>query len=133
MKLISNFSFRFTSIFLLSLPLFIGFLASSCESKEESILKVYVRDESNDLLPKAKVIIIGNTKSNPATIDYVDTVFTDELGVAVFNMEEFYTLSGKSVNSGFFDVLVKHLEKNATGEIRVKEHITSVLTVNFQP
>jgi hypothetical protein len=111
----------------------LGFITSSCESKEESILKVYVRDESNDLLPKAKVIIIGNTKSNPATIDYVDTVFTDELGVATFNMEEFYTLSGESVTSGYFDILVKHLQDQATGDIRVKEHITSVTTVYFQP
>ncbi len=128
MKSVSKFSIFFTSILF-----FLGFITSSCESKEESILKVYVRDESNDLLPKAKVIIIGNTKSNPATIDYVDTVFTDELGVATFNMEEFYTLSGESVTSGYFDILVKHLQDQATGDIRVKEHITSVTTVYFQP
>ncbi|MGV3630263.1 MAG: hypothetical protein ACO1O6_03615 [Bacteroidota bacterium] len=111
----------------------LNFTLSSCESKDPSVLKVFVHDESNDLLPHAQVIIIGDTKSNPPTIDYVDTLYTDDLGVAVFNMEDFFTASGKTVHSGYFDILVKYLNKEATGRIRVKEHITSVQTINFEP
>jgi hypothetical protein len=128
MKKISGFAVFFASMMFL-----LGFGFSSCESKDPSILKVFVRDENNDLLPKAKVIIIGDTKSNPPTVDYVDTVFTDELGVAIFDMEEFYSISGKKTTSGYFDILVKHLADQATSRVRVKEHITTVETVRFEP
>lgn len=118
---------------------FLGFFAlnmvlSSCESKDESVLKVFVRDENNDLLTNAKVIIIGDTQSNPPTLDYVDTLFTDAQGVAIFDMGPFFDLDGnKKVHSGYFDILVKYQTKQATGRVRVKEHITSVETVNFEP
>jgi hypothetical protein len=111
----------------------LNFVLSSCESKDPSVLKVFVHDESNAPLPKAQVIIIGDTKSNPPTIDYVDTLFTDNLGVAIFNMEDFFTASGKEVTSGYFDILVKYLNEEATGRVRVKEHITSVQSVYFEP
>ena len=109
----------------------LGGFITSCESKDPSMLKVYVRNENQQLLPKAKVIIIGDTKSNPPTIDYVDTVFTDDAGIATFDMAEFYDLSGKKVTTGYFDILVKYGVGQATGRIRVKEHITSVETINF--
>jgi hypothetical protein len=105
----------------------------SCKSKDPSILKVFVRDENNELLTKAKVVIIGDTKSDPPTIDYVDTNFTDDQGVALFDMEEFFTTSGESVKSGYFNILVKFGEKIAEGRVRVKQHIVSVETVTFQP
>lgn len=128
MKQISKFTLLF---FAALLALNLGL--SSCESKDPSILKVFVRDENNDLLPNAKVIIIGDTKSNPPTMDYVDTLFSDSQGVAEFNMEAFYTAGGKETTSGYFDILVKYLNKQATGYVRVKEHITSVQTVRFEP
>jgi hypothetical protein len=124
--------FKHALLFLAGL-MALNFTLSSCESKDPSILKVFVHDESNDLLPKAQVIIIGDTKSNPPTIDYVDTLFTDDLGVATFNMEDFFTASGKTVTSGYFDILVKYLNEEATGRVRVKEHITSVQSVYFEP
>lgn len=108
-------------------------IISSCKSKDPSILKVFVRDENNELLTKAKVVIIGDTKSDPPTIDYVDTNFTDDQGVALFDMEEFFTTSGESVKSGYFNILVKFGEKIAEGRVRVKQHIVSVETVTFQP
>lgn len=104
---------------------------SGCESKDPSVLKVYVRNENEQLLPKAKVIIIGDTKSNPPTIDYVDTVFTDDAGIANFDMEEFFDKSGKKVHTGYFDILVKHGVTQATGRVRIKEHITNVETIYF--
>ena len=111
----------------------LGLTMVSCKSKEPSVLKVFVRDENDELLPSAKVIIIGDTKSNPPTIDYVDTVFTDSQGIAEYDLEEFFTESGKSVTSGYFDILVKYGEKQAEGRVRVKQHIVSVETVFFEP
>lgn len=118
-------------LFLVSTLVVLSTLFSSCESKEPSFLKVYVRNENDQLLPKAKVIIIGDTKSNPPTIDFVDTVFTDNAGVAAFDLEEFFDLSGKKVTSGYFDILVKYSTSQSTGRIRVKKHVTSVETVKF--
>jgi hypothetical protein len=115
------------------LILFVVGIVASCKNDDPSILKVYVRDINNDLLPKAQVIIIGDTKSNPPTADYVDTLFTDALGVAVFDMEDFYKVSGTKVTSGFFDIIVKHQTKVTTSDVRVKKHITSVQTVRFYP
>jgi hypothetical protein len=115
------------------LILFVIGIVTSCKNDDPSILKVYVRDINNDLLPKAQVIIIGDTKSNPPTADYVDTLFTDALGVAVFDMEDFYKVSGTKVTSGFFDIIVKHQTKVTTSDVRVKKHITSVQTVRFYP
>ena len=128
MKQISKYTLLFAAGLMV-----LNFVLSSCESKDPSILKVFVRDENNDLLPKAQVIIIGDTKSNPPTIDYVDTLYTDNQGVAAFDMESFYEASGTTVSSGYFDILVKYLNKEATGRVRVKEHITSVQTVYFEP
>ena len=128
MKQISKNTLLFlTGLFVLN------FTLSSCESKDPSVLKVFVHDESTDALPKAQVIIIGDTQSNPPTIDYVDTLYTDDLGVAMFDMEDFFTASGKTVHSGYFDILVKYQNKEATGRVRVKEHITSVQSIYFEP
>lgn len=111
----------------------LSFIFSSCESKDPSVLKVFVRDENNDLVSKAQVIIIGDTKSNPPTIDFVDTLYTDALGVAVFDMEQFYELSPQKTTSGYFKILVKQLLKQQTGYVRVKEHIVTVETIRFEP
>lgn len=120
-----------------SLPMFVMLLIVatliSCESREPSKLKVYVRDENYDVVSNAQVIIIGDTKSNPPTIDYVDTTLADGLGIAEFDLEEFFNKSGNTVNSGNFDIIVKYLTKKGEGKVRVKEHITNVQTVYFQP
>jgi hypothetical protein len=121
---------RFTLITILSLFV-IGFIFSSCESKDPSILKVYVRDNNNNLLSKAQVVIIGDTKSNPPTAYYVDTLFTDDFGVAVFEMEDFYKVSTQKTTSGYFDILVKYQTNVVLGSVRVKKHITTVQTIRF--
>jgi hypothetical protein len=127
MKTIKYLSIALLSVFLASMVLV------SCKNKDPSVLKVFVRDENDELLPDAKVIIIGDTKSNPPTIDYVDTMFTDAQGVAEFNMDEFYETSGKDVTTGYFDLLVKTTLKQAKGRTRVKQHIVTVETVSIEP
>lgn len=126
-KYIKNISFLGLMFFLQ------GLVFISCKSKDPSVLKVFVRDENDQLLPQAKVIVVGDTKSEPATIDYVDTAFTDAQGVAQFDMEEFYKASGKATTSGYFDILVKFGEKQAESRTRIKKHMVTVETVKFQP
>ena len=63
-----------------------GFL-KSCKNDEPSIVKIFVRSASNELVSGAKVIIIGDVDSNPATLPYVDTVVTNGSGFASFNVQ----------------------------------------------
>lgn len=103
-------------------------ILSSCK-KDPSILKVFVRSSNNELVNNAKVIIIADVDSEPATPAYVDTVQTNSSGFAYFDMAEFFSKLGKKETTGYFDVLVKKDPSQGTGYIRCRAHITNVLTV----
>lgn len=101
---------------------------SSCK-KDPSILKVFVRSENNELVNNAKVVIIADVNSDPATPAYVDTVQTNSSGFAYFDMEEFFSKLGKKETTGYFDVIAKKEPAQGAGYIRCRAHITNVLTV----
>lgn len=103
---------------------------SSCK-KDPSILKVFVRSLNKELVSNAKVIIIADVNSEPATPAYVDTVQTNSSGFAYFDMEEFFSKLGKKETTGYFDVLVKKDLSQGSGYIRCRAHITNVLTVHL--
>lgn len=103
---------------------------SSCK-KDPSVLKVFVRSYNNELVGNAKVIIIGDVNSDPATPEYVDTVQTNSSGFAYFDMEAFFSKLGKKETTGYFDVIAKFDTKEGHGYIRCRAHITNVLTVNL--
>lgn len=105
---------------------------SSCK-KDPSVLKVFVRSTNNELVSNAKVVIIGDVNSDPATPEYVDTVQTNTSGFAYFDMEEFFSKLGKKETTGYFDVLAKKDTDQGSGYIRCRAHITNVLTVYFEP
>ncbi|MDR0802621.1 hypothetical protein [Fluviicola sp.] len=105
---------------------------SSCK-KDPSILKVFVRSSNNELVNNAKVIIIADVNSEPATPAYVDTVQTNSSGFAYFDMNEFFSKLGKKETIGYFDILVKRDPSQGTGYIRCRAHITNVLTVYLNP
>lgn len=101
---------------------------SSCK-KDPSVLKVFVRSTNNELVSNAKVIIIGDVNSDPATPEYVDTVLTNSSGFAYFDMADFFSKLGKKETTGYFDVLVKKEPEQGKGYIRCRAHITNVITV----
>jgi hypothetical protein len=103
---------------------------SSCK-KDPSVLKVFVRSYDGQLVGNAKVIIIADVNSDPATPAYVDTVQTNSSGFAYFDMEDFFSKLGKKETTGYFDVLAKNDPKAGTGYIRCRAHITNVLTINL--
>lgn len=119
------------------LGLFVGLTAamalSACKNDDPSVLKVFVRSSNNQLLTNAKVIIIGDTESNPPTPEYVDTVLTNTSGFAMFDMKEFFDGLGKDETTGYFDILVKKDASEGTGYVRCRAHITSVETVFLAP
>lgn len=113
-----------SSLFLLA----IGIL-SACKNDDPSVLKIFVRSASNELQNGAKVVIIGDVNSNPATLPYVDTIMTNASGFATFNMDEYFNTSGSDNTTGYFDVIVKQGTSEGTEYVRCRAHITTVETV----
>lgn len=109
------------------------FAVSSCKNKKPSILKVYVRSLDNALIDSASVVIIGDQKSSPTTIAYVDTLITNSSGYAEFNMQTYFDLAGEKKNpTGNFDIVAFKKTKEGEGAVKCRVHITAVTTVNFQ-
>ena len=107
----------------------LGFL-HSCKNDNPSVVKIFVRSASNELVPGAKVVIIGDPSSNPPTEEYVDTVVTNESGFAYFNVQAYYDEAGADENPvAYFDIVVKTDTKTAMGYIRSRVHTTAVETV----
>ena len=104
-------------------------LFASCKPKDPAILKVFVRSESNQLVNGAKVVVIGDQQSNPATLDFVDTSYTNSSGFTTINMNEYFDAAGPEYTTGYFDILVKSNNKQATGYTRCRVHTTSVETI----
>lgn len=102
----------------------------SCKNKNPSVVKVFVRSASNELVDGAKVVIIGDLASNPATLAYVDTVITNASGFAYFNVQPYYDMAGEEENPvAYFDIIAKTDTKQTDGYIRSRVHTTAVETV----
>jgi hypothetical protein len=106
----------------------VGFV-ESCKNKEPSVIKIFVRSASNELVAGAKVIIIGDVNSNPATVAYVDTVITNASGFSYFNVAPHYEGQPKDYTVGYFDVIAKTETKIGYGTVRSRIHTTAVETV----
>lgn len=108
-------------------------LVQSCENKDPSVAKVYVRSQSDQLVSGAKVIIIGDIDNETTTVEYVDTMFTNSSGFASFDMNPYFIKAGKENSVGVFDVIVKNGDDygDTTG-FRVRVHNTAVMTVQFE-
>ena len=113
---------------LLSLALVI-MVSVSCESKDPAVLKVFVRSSSNQLMDGAKVIVIGDQQSNPATLPFVDTVFTNASGFSITDMNQYFNVSGEDNTTGYFDIIVKYNNKVAYDYARCRVHTTTVKTI----
>ena len=109
--------------------LFVLLTLTNCK-KEESILKVFVRSASNQLINGAKVIVIGDQQSTPPTGAFVDTVFTNSSGFTTINMDNFFVSVANT--TGYFDIIVKYNSKVGIGYSRCRVHSTSVETVYLE-
>ena len=109
--------------------LFMLLTLTNCK-KEESILKVFVRSASNQLINGAKVIVIGDQQSTPPTGAFVDTVFTNSSGFTTINMDNYFASAANT--TGYFDIIVKYNSKVGFGYSRCRVHSTSVETVYLE-
>lgn len=113
---------------LLFVCLSVGFI-QSCKNKEPSGVKIFIRSASNELVEGAKVIIIGDLNSDPASLAYVDTVITNESGFATFNLKAYYDVAGDDNVVAYFDIIAKTDTTVANGYIRSRSHTTAVETI----
>lgn len=109
----------------------LGFL-QSCKNKEPSIVKIYVRTNSNAVAPGVKVIVIGDQSSDPATNAFVDTLVTNESGFAEFNMQDHFDEGDKDYEVGYYRVIAKTPTLYGEGYVRARVHTTAVETVFIQ-
>jgi hypothetical protein len=114
----------FLSLLILSLVVFIG-----CKPKDPAVLKVFVRSSTNQLINGAKVIVIGDQQSNPPTLEFVDTSYTNSSGFTIVDMDEYFNTSGEENTTGYFDIVIKFNNKIATGYTRCRVHTKSVETI----
>lgn len=119
----------FKSSVVFSFVLLAGLMLGGCKNDDPSVLKIFVRSANNELLNGAQVVVIGDPNSNPATLEYVDTLFSNASGFAQFNMEPYFDEAGESNSVGYFDVIVKKDGKQGTAYVRCRHHITTVETV----
>lgn len=108
-------------------------LGNSCKKKDPSVMKVFVRSSNNELQANAKVVIIADVQSEPATPAYVDTLVTNSSGYAYFEMDPFFDNLDEDVTTGYFDIIAKKGADIGTGYIRARAHITNVKTVYLLP
>ena len=109
--------------------LFVLLTLTNCK-KEDSILKVFVRSASNQLINGAKVIVIGDQQSTPPTGAFVDTVFTNSSGFSTINMDNYFASTANT--TGYFDIIIKYNSKVGLGYSRCRVHSTSVETVYLE-
>lgn len=102
----------------------------SCKNDNPSVIKIFVRSASNELVPGAKVVIIGDLSASTETFAYVDTVVTNESGFAYFNVQPYYDEYGEKENPvAYFDIVAKTDTKTTMGYIRSRVHTVAVETV----
>ena len=102
----------------------------SCKNTNPSVVKIFVRSASNELVSGAKVIIIGDPSSNPATQAYIDTIITNGSGFAYFNVQPYYDAAGEEDNPvAYFDIIAKNGAIQELGYIRSRVPTTAVETI----
>jgi hypothetical protein len=110
-------------------------LLVGCANDDDAIIKVFVRSSTNQLVYGAKVIVIGDQQSNPPTLEHVDTTYTNSSGFTTFILNDYFKKAeasseeGVSKTTGYFDILVKSNNKEASGYTRCRVHTTSVETI----
>lgn len=110
---------------------------TSCRKKKDTIAHIYVRDEANNPVNDATVILYGTSTGNPIGGDgpgfgnFKDTVQTSSSGLAVFNLSDIYQSGQAGV--AILDVKAYKLNRLGTSLIKIEPETISEQTVIIQP
>ena len=103
---------------------------TSCE-KPQSLLKVFVRDASGNLVGDVEVKIISSNSSDPVTSKHTDKLRTNTSGFCTFNLDTFFATQVATSRDGYFDVFVDKDQFSGIGSVRATYQTTQVQTVKF--
>jgi hypothetical protein len=116
--------------FLLTLLALFVLNLTSCE-KPQSLVKVFVRDASGNLVGDVEVKIISSTNSDPATAKHSDKLRTNTSGFCTFNLDTFFASQIATSRDGYFDIVVDKDQFSGLGTVRATYQTTQVQTVKF--
>ena len=115
----------------ISLGLFAVGSLQSCK-KDPSILKVFVKSAVNDITVGARVVIIADIQNNESEIEFVDTLYTNDAGFISFDVSDYFSEAGKSIETANFDIIARKDGKQGIGYARVRVRNTAVETVYLE-
>ncbi|NBU92077.1 MAG: hypothetical protein EBR54_00215 [Flavobacteriia bacterium] len=105
---------------------------NACVKKEDTLAKIEVRDESNNLVEQAMVVLHGTSTCNcPSQVVVYDTAFTNSAGIATFNYNEIYQLGQAGV--AVLDIEAYKGNRQGQGIIKIEAEKTNEETVIIQP
>jgi len=105
---------------------------NACVKKGDTLAKIEVRDESNNLVEQAMVILHGTSTCNcPSQVVVYDTAFTNSAGIATFNYNEIYQLGQAGV--AVLDIEAHKGNRQGQGIIKIEAEKTNEETVIIQP
>lgn len=107
-------------------------LLNACVKKESTIAKIEVRDENNDVVEQAMVVLYGTSTCNcPSQVVVFDTAYTNAAGVATFNYDEIYQLGQAGV--AVLDIEASKGNRFGQGIIKIEAEKTNEESVIIQP
>jgi len=107
-------------------------LSGACVKKEDTIAKIEVRDESNQLVEQAMVVLHGTSTCNcPSQVVVYDTAYTNAAGIATFNYNEIYQLGQAGV--AVLDIEAYKGNRQGQGIIKIEAEKVNEETVIIQP
>jgi hypothetical protein len=114
---------------ILILLFFISWIFLGCE-KPDSILKIYVKDTKGVVIADASVNIVTSVSSSLKMASHTGKDNTDGLGVAVFNLNDFFNTQSSTSRDGYFDVSVtKESMTGVASQVRATMNTTQVQTI----
>jgi hypothetical protein len=104
----------------------------SCRKKKDTIANVYVKDENDDIVSGAMVILYGtNTAGTPQQVAVFDTVYSNSSGLASFNYNDLYQLGQAGV--AVLDIKAQKQNKVGQGIIKIEAEKVNEETVYINP
>lgn len=103
----------------------------SCRKKEDTIAIITVRNNANQVVSGAQVVVYGSSTTGiPSNVALYDTTLTNSEGKATFNFNDVYQLGQAGV--AVLDIEVVKDSQQGQGIIKIEEETTSEETVYIQ-
>lgn len=105
---------------------------NSCRKKKDTIANVYVRDENDEVVSSAMVVLYGtNTAGTPQQVAVFDTAYTNSSGLASFNYNDLYQLGQAGV--AVLDIKAQKQNRVGQGIIKIEAEKVNEETVYINP